>query len=154
MHFIIYFTRDKIAIPHSFWQYVCMGKQKLLSHVWLCNHMDSTVHGILQARILEWVTFPFYRSSQPRDWTQGSIPHCKQILYQLCHKGSPRIPKWVAYPFSRRSSWPRNQTGVSCTGVSCIAGGFFTNWAIGEAHNMCVYKCVYKVYIYYKFNLL
>ena len=33
-----------------------------------------------------------------------------------------RILEWVAYPFSRGSSWPRNQTGVSC-----IAGGFFTN---------------------------
>ena len=35
--------------------------------------MGYTVHGILQARILEWVTFPFSRwSSQPRDWTQVS----------------------------------------------------------------------------------
>ena len=34
---------------------------------------DCTVHGILQARILEWVVFPFFRgSSQPRDWTQVS----------------------------------------------------------------------------------
>ena len=34
----------------------------------LCNPMDSTVHGILQATILEWVAFPFSRgSSQPRD---------------------------------------------------------------------------------------
>ena len=50
----------------------------------LCNPMNYTVHGILQARILEWVAFPFSRgSSQPRDWTQ----------------------------------------------VSCIAGGFFTRWA-------------------------
>ena len=33
----------------------------------LCNPMDYTVHGILQARILEWVAFPFSRgSSQPR----------------------------------------------------------------------------------------
>ena len=39
----------------------------------LCDPMDYTVHGILQARILEWVTFPFFRgSSQPRDWTQVS----------------------------------------------------------------------------------
>ena len=37
----------------------------------LCNPMDYTVHGILQARILEWVAFPFSRgSSQPRDRTQ------------------------------------------------------------------------------------
>ena len=56
---------------------------------WSCltlwDPMVYTVHGILQARILE----------------------------------------WVAYPFSSGSSWPRNWTRVSC-----IAGGFFTNWAI------------------------
>ena len=39
----------------------------------LCYPMDYTVHGILQARILEWVAFPFSRgSSQPRDRTQVS----------------------------------------------------------------------------------
>ena len=39
----------------------------------LCNPMDYTVHGILQARILVWVAFPFYRGySQPRDQTQVS----------------------------------------------------------------------------------
>ena len=57
--------------------------------------------------------------------TQGSNPgllHCRQILYQLSHKGSPRILEWVAYPFSRRSSQSRNRTRVSC-----IAGGFFTD---------------------------
>ena len=48
----------------------------------LCDPMDCIVHGLLQARILE----------------------------------------WVAVPFSRGSSQPRNQTGVSC-----IAGRFFTN---------------------------
>ena len=64
--------------------------------------------------------------------TQGSkpgLPHCRQILYQLSHKGSPRILEWVAYLFSSRSSQPRNQTGVSC-----IADGFFTNWATRRAH--------------------
>ena len=39
----------------------------------LCDPIDYTVHGILQARILEWVAFPFSReSSQPRDGTQVS----------------------------------------------------------------------------------
>ena len=39
----------------------------------LCKSMDDTVHGILQARILDWVAIPFSRgSSQPRDWTQVS----------------------------------------------------------------------------------
>ena len=54
----------------------------------LCNPMDYTVYGILQARILEWLAFPFSKgSSQPRDWTQ----------------------------------------------VTCIAGRFFTSWATKEA---------------------
>ena len=45
------------------------------SHVWVCNPMDhslpgSSVHGLLQARILEWITMPSSRkSSRPRDWT-------------------------------------------------------------------------------------
>ena len=63
--------------------------------------------------------------------TQGSnpgLPHCREILYQLSHQESPRILEWVAYPFSSRSSQPRNQTRVSC-----IAGKFFTSWATREA---------------------
>ena len=63
--------------------------------------------------------------------TQGSSPgllHCRQILNQLSHKESPRILKWVAHPFSSRSCCCRNWTGVSR-----IAGRFFTNWAIREA---------------------
>ena len=63
--------------------------------------------------------------------TQGSnpgLPHWERILYCLSHQGSPRILEWVAIPFSRGSSWPRNWTGVSCT-----AGGFFTSWATREA---------------------
>ena len=56
----------------------------------LCDPMDYTVHGILQARLLEWVAVPFSRgSSQPRDGTQ----------------------------------------------VSCIAGGFFTSWPPGKYKN-------------------
>ena len=55
----------------------------------LCDPMDYTVHGILQARILEWIAIPFSRgSSQPRDWTQ--VPH--------------------------------------------VVGGFFTSWATREAN--------------------
>ena len=45
--------------------------------------------------------------------TQGSnpgLPHCGCILYQLSHKGSPRILQWVAYPFSSGSSGNRNRT--------------------------------------------
>ena len=57
--------------------------------------------------------------------TQGSnpgLPHCRQIFYSLSQQVIPKILAWVAYPFSRGSSWPRYQTRISC-----IAGGFFTN---------------------------
>ena len=43
--------------------------------------------------------------------TQGSNPgllHCRWILYQLSHQGSPRILEWVTYSFSSGSSQPRN----------------------------------------------
>ena len=71
-----------------------MGKWSEVKVAQLCpirsDPMDYTVHGILQARVLEWVAFPFSRgSSQPRDQTQ----------------------------------------------VSHIAGGFFTSWATRKAHN-------------------
>ena len=102
----------------------------------LCNPMDYTIHGILQARILEWVTVLFCRgSSQPRDWTQPCLLHCWWILYQLSHQGSPRILEWIAYPFSRGSSQPRNWTRVSC-----IAGRFITSWATREALRKNVLK--------------
>ena len=61
---------------------------------------------------------------------QGSnsgLLNCRQFLYQLSHKRSPRILEWVAYPFFLGSSWPMNPTSVSC-----IVGECFTNWAIRE----------------------
>ena len=88
----------------------------------LCNPMDcnpsgSSVHGDspgsntgVTCHVLLQGTFP----------TQGPNPvflHCKQILYCLSQQGSPRILEWVAYPFCRGSSQPRNPTGVSCIAV-------------------------------------
>ena len=70
----------------------------------LCNPMDcslpvSSLHGILQARIREWVAIPFSRgSSQPRDWTRSpalqGLWHYRQILYSLSHQRSPKKGWW------------------------------------------------------------
>ena len=63
-----------------------------LSLVRLCNPMDcsppgSSVHGILHARILEWVAIPFpRRSSQPRDRIQTSLIAGR--FFCLSHQGS------------------------------------------------------------------
>ena len=64
----------------------------------------------------------------PTQRSNPGLPPCRWTLYQLSHKRSPVILEWVAYPFSRGSSQPRNRIRVSC-----IAGRFFTNWAIREA---------------------
>ena len=72
----------------------------MLSLQWyltLCDPVDysppgSSVHGILQARILEWVTIPFFRgSSWLRNLTCISYVSwvCKQVLYHLQHLESP-----------------------------------------------------------------
>ena len=53
--------------------HTCIYCESTQSCPTFCDHMDYTVHGILQARILEWVAFPFSRgSSQSRHWTQVS----------------------------------------------------------------------------------
>ena len=92
-----------------------------------CSQPGSSVHGILQARILEWVAIPFSRvSSQLKDQTQVS---CIAGGFFLPSKpqGSPRKLKRVAYPLSSGSSQPRDRTQVSH-----ITGGFFrkTSWGL------------------------
>ena len=92
---------------------------KLLSCVWLLA-TPWTVAGQAPlsmgfSRQEYWRRLPF---PSPRDFpTQELNPglrHCRRILCQLSHQASPRILEWVAYPFSSGSSWPKNQTGVSC----------------------------------------
>ena len=83
-------VRLHVAVAEIWWFVMLQWKWnwKSFSHVRLCASIDYTVPGILQARILEWVAFPFSRGfSQPRDRIQ----------------------------------------------VSHIEGGFFTSWATGEA---------------------
>ena len=64
---------EQLTEPYeaAFYKSNMIGSVQSLSYVQLCDPMDYTVHEILQARILEWVAFPFSRgSSQPRDQTR------------------------------------------------------------------------------------
>ena len=74
-----------------------------------CSPPGSSVHGILQARILEWVSMP---SSRGLFLTQGSkpgLPQCRQILYHLSHQGSPiSFEKWGT---KKRPPCPRPPQG-------------------------------------------
>ena len=92
-----------------------------------CNTMDcslpgSSVHGDSPGKNTGVGYHTFFQGIFPTQGSNPSLPHCRQILYHLSHQRSPRILEWVACLFSRVSSPPRNQTGVSC-----IAGGFFTS---------------------------
>ena len=80
------------------------------SYLTLCDPMDYTVHGILQARILEWVAFPFSRgSSQPRDGTQSpalqadSLPAEPQGKPKKSTVGSPALFQQI-FPI-QESNW-------------------------------------------------
>ena len=58
----------------------------------LCDPMDYRVHGILQARILEWAAFPISRrSSQPRDRKQ--VSHIAGIFFTSWATGKPKKPR-------------------------------------------------------------
>ena len=64
---------------------ICVHAKSLLSCLTLCDPMDYSppgfsLHRILQARILEWVTIPFSRGIFP---TQGSNPHLYRLLHWL-----------------------------------------------------------------------
>ena len=91
-HYTIYMLikSSVIYLKLTHVNYILRVKLKSLSHATLCNPMDYTVHGILQARILEWVAFPFSRVSSQTQWNSG-FPHCMQILYQLNHQGSSSV---------------------------------------------------------------
>ena len=81
---------------HQTHTYLCVSAKLLQSCLTLCDYMDhspsgSSIPGILQARILEWVAMPTSRGSfWARDWTM-SLMSCsgRQILYHSCYMGRP-----------------------------------------------------------------
>ena len=100
---------------------------KSLSHVWFFV-APWIVHGILQARILEWVAF-LSPGDLPNPGIEPGSPALQANSLPAEPQGKPKNAEWVAYPFTSVSSRPRNWTRVSC-----IADGFFTSWATREAH--------------------
>ena len=53
-----------------------------------CKQPARLLHGILQARILEWVAISFSRASSPTQGLNLGLLHCWQILYHLSHQGN------------------------------------------------------------------
>ena len=67
-----------------------------------CSPPDSSFHGTIQARILEWVNMPSFRRSSLwffRQWSNLGLLYCRQILYHLSHQGNPRNTHLFIYVF-------------------------------------------------------
>ena len=77
----------------------------------LCDRINYKVHGILQARILEWVVFPS-PGDHPNSGIKTRSPALQADSLPAETQGKPKNTGVVAYPFSRGSPQPRNQTRV------------------------------------------
>ena len=72
-----------------------------------CSPPGSSVHGISQTRILEWVAISYSRGfSQSRN-----LLHCRLILYRLSYEGSPGLSKWALNPTSNVLEGERQREG-------------------------------------------
>ena len=106
---VAHFFGENLFVPTEYFKVEtpnCFLSQRFLNScvcvcVWLsqvcvcdtmdCNLIDSSVHGILQIRILKWVAIPSYRgSSQSRDQTQSPVLQAYSL--PLSHRGSPYSP--------------------------------------------------------------
>ena len=71
----------------------------------LCDSMDcrprgSSIYGILQVRLLEWIAVPFSRTQGPNP----GFPYCRRVLYQLSHLGSTSVQ--LSHSDVSDSLWP------------------------------------------------
>ena len=92
-----------------------------------CSPPDYSVHGDSPGQNTGVGCHALLQRIFPTEGLNPGLLHCRWILYHLSHQGSPWTLEWVAFPFSRGSSWPRNWTGGSC-----IASEFFTSWTTRE----------------------
>ena len=60
-----------------------------------CSLAGSSLRGIFQARVLEWVAISFSRGIFPTQGLNPGLPHCRQMLYHLSHQGSPGLKSGV-----------------------------------------------------------
>ena len=86
------------------------------SHVRLCDPMDYTVHGILQARILVG-SLSLLQGIFPTLGSNSGFLNCRQILYQLSHKGSPE-----------EANQDQQETLGRWSRSNCVAGRVSAGW--------------------------
>ena len=75
----------------------------------VCSLPGSSVHGILQARILEWVAISFSRGSS--QWSNPGHLHCRKILYHLSHQ-TLSFSTWILIYMPARKEYYRNYVSL------------------------------------------
>ena len=99
-----------------------------------CSLLGSSVHGIFQSRILEWVAIPFLRGSYwPRDWTQVACIAVR-FFYHLSHRGSP-VRQWQMKDEEEGKWWTSKCRRSWCTAtvpvawlMSCLISNGLSCW--------------------------
>ena len=111
-------------------------RSKLLPHRWPCDTILSDIiflnFNMCLCLYIKWSSFTslwlFSFESESCPVLSNSLPPMDYTVHGILQA---RILEWVAFPFSRGSSRPRNWSGISC-----IAGGFFINWVIRGAQGI------------------
>ena len=122
-----------------------------------CNLPGYPVHGIFQAKVLEWVAISFSRgSSRPRHMNPG-LPHCRQTLYHLSHQGSPKELNFFLILWHKNVSNSNKQVlnqiyifksqGCKCPKQKCAS----LNYLLIDAKMLLRY-CFNFIYWLVKFN--
>ena len=116
-----------------------------------CSLPGSSVHGILQARILEWVAMPSSRGfSRPRDqaYSLGAL-HCRQILYQLSYLQETQVQSLDGEDPWRRE-WQTTPVFLpgECHGQRSLAG--YCPWVIKSWTQLSGYQILYESVIHFE----
>ena len=121
---------------------VCMEvKVKSLCHVWLfvTPWTVSSIHGIFQARVLEWVAISLSRgSSWPRDWTWVSFI-ANRCFYRLSHQGS-QGPWMAGAPWIAQAS----KDCAFVDSVQTLPVAAITNQQYNNSHNTLNIWCIFQ----------
>ena len=100
-----------------------------------CSSPGFSVHGILQARILEWVAFP-YPGDHPDPGIKPGLLHCRWTLYCLSHQGSPTaVSLWTPYVLLKLTS------GAS---TGCLADYLLRKLNTTASHLHIVSRLIYE----------
>ena len=77
-----------------------------------CSLLGSCVRGDSAGKNTGVGSHALLQGIFPTQGLNSGLPNFRQIIYHLSHQGRPWILEWIAYPFSKGSSRPRNWIGV------------------------------------------